>query len=129
MRLLWTLTTTALGLFAVLGAMDAAAAVPVPEWTPCTTVLSPAGEGRRAYVRLNCNGCHGDHGKGGMGPAIAGEGDDVSEVLPNGSDEGMPSYKGKLCANDIANLKAYLRTQGGSKEPSFLNWWEANPTE
>jgi cytochrome c551 len=126
MRFLWTVMSAALGLLAVPGVVNTAVAA---EWNTCSAVLSAAGEGRRAYVRLNCNGCHGEHGKGGMGPAIAGEGDDVSEVVPNGSDEGMPSYRGKLCPGDLANLKAYLRTQGGRSEPTFLNWWEANPTE
>lgn len=130
MRLLPTVISTALGLLAVSGMVDSAvAATPVPEWTKCSTMLNAAGEGRRAYLRLNCNSCHGDHGDGGMGPAIAGEGDDVAEVVPNGSDEGMPSYNGKLCPTDVSNLVAYLRTQGRADEPTFLNWWEANPTE
>lgn len=70
---------------------------------------SAAIQGRRAYLRLNCYGCHGDYAQGGtMGPNVQGDGGDVSEAL--GGDGGMPSFTNALCPNDATNLAAYLNT-------------------
>jgi mono/diheme cytochrome c family protein len=94
----------------------------------CTPpVLTPAEEGRRAYLRLNCYGCHGMRGTGGMGPRIIGE-DDVGVVL-EGSDSGMPSFRNALCPNDLNYLSAYLRSLGTRKEPTFTHWWEPIPSQ
>ena len=89
--------------------------------------LDAVGEGRRAYLRLNCYGCHGMTGAGGMGPKIAGEGGDVSEVV-NGGGDSMPSFKNYLCPNDAANLTAYVNVQGTAAEPVWLDWWNAIPS-
>ena len=95
-----------------------------------TPVLSAAEEGRRAYLRLNCNVCHGGNGHGAtMAPSIAGkELGDIQEAMIYGKDGGMPSFKNYICGNDAANIAAYLQTLGRSNEPKFLNWWEPNPS-
>lgn len=95
-----------------------------------TASLTPAQEGRRAYLRLNCYSCHGDSGLGGMGPNIRGEGGGVKDVVPNGSDGGMPGFSDYLCANDLDYLQAYLNSLGSrTPAPSFLHWWEQTPCE
>ena len=75
-------------------------------------------DGRRAYIRLNCVSCHGQDGTGGMGPNIAGSGDDVAEAV-NG-EGAMPSYAGFLCPNDVVDLQAYLSSI--SKTAKYLDW-------
>ncbi len=66
-------------------------------------------------------------GAGGMGPKIAGEGGDVGEAI-NGEGSGMPSFKNYLCPNDVAYLTAYVNAQGTSKEPVWMDWWNAIPS-
>lgn len=107
--------------------------------TASTTITTPptcitptqdaAGEGRRAYMRMNCYSCHGNDAHGGsMGPSLVGEADETGEAVLNGEGEGMPSFKNNLCPNDIANLKAYLQLLDTGTEPSFVRWWEPNPS-
>lgn len=84
--------------------------------------------GRRAFMRLNCNVCHSITGHGGtMGPSLVGRGDDVSDSVPNGEDNGMPAFKKYLCPTDIANLTAYVNSLGTNGTPDFTDWWVANP--
>ena len=82
-------------------------------------------QGRRAYLRLNCYGCHGDYAQGGtMAPGVQGKGSDVQEAVTQGED-GMPSFASALCANDIPNLQAYLnnaKTLQTNKTPQLLDW-------
>ena len=86
--------------------------------------LSPAGEGRRAYLKYNCYGCHGPRAAGGMGPNIQhAEAGDLSEAVLEGEDGGMPSFRRIVTATDIANLGAYLRSIGTTSEPTFNDWW------
>jgi hypothetical protein len=63
-----------------------------------------------------------------MGPSLVGEADETGEAVLNGEGEGMPSFKNNLCPNDIANLKAYLQLLDTGTEPSFVRWWEPNPS-
>lgn len=92
--------------------------------------LTPAGEGRRAYLRYNCYGCHGMRGGGGMGPNIArGEAEDLGEAVMEGKGGGMPSYRGIVSSTDISNLSAYLSSIGTPNEPTFNDWWVLAPTK
>jgi len=84
--------------------------------------------GRRAFMRLNCSVCHSANGQGGtMGPSLVGRGDDVSDSVPNGEDNGMPAFKKYLCPTDIANLTAYVNSLGTKGSPDFTDWWVAHP--
>jgi mono/diheme cytochrome c family protein len=95
-----------------------------PAAAAATAPLSPAGEGRRAYLKYNCYGCHGPRAAGGMGPNIQhAESGDLSEAVLEGEDGGMPSYSRIVTATDIANLGAYLRSIGTTSEPRFNDWW------
>jgi cytochrome c551 len=105
-----------------------------------TAKLSPAGEGRRVYMKLNCYGCHGIRGAGGMGPSLredetdegrsrreVGETDELAEKVLHGAEEGMPKFSRYVDQTDIANLTAYIRSLGGPNEPVFDVWWKKNP--
>lgn len=100
-----------------------------PAATPAAvTRLSAEGEGRRAYLKFNCYGCHGMGATGGMGPNIVGaESGDVSEAVLQGKDEGMPSYRRIATSADVNNLAAYLRSIGTAREPKFNDWWVTIP--
>lgn len=91
--------------------------------------LNAAGEGRRAWLRLNCYGCHGDNAVGGMGPNIQhSEFGDVREAMAGDAREGgMRSFTGIAKSNDAANIAAYLATIGTKQEPKWLDWWNAKP--
>ena len=89
----------------------------------------PVTEGRRAWLKFNCYGCHGDNGAGGMGPKVQhAEAGDVSEAMTGDAREGgMRSFKGIATATDAANIAAYLATIGRASEPKWLDWWDAVP--
>ncbi len=91
--------------------------------------LNAVGEGRRAWLKLNCYGCHGDNASGGMGPNIQhGEFGDVSQAMAGDAREGgMRSYTGIAKSNDAANIAPYLATIGTAREPKWLDWWNAKP--
>lgn len=111
-----TLKVTA-GLVCVLATINSAQA------------LGPEGEGRRAYLKYNCYGCHGMRAEGGMGPNIRG-GDDVAEAVREGEDGGMRSYASIITSTmEINNLSAYLRSIGTAREPRFNDWWVPIPTK
>ena len=77
------------------------------------------GEGKRYFFWFNCNGCHGQGG-GGMGPALmdarwryGSEPQRVFESIAGGRPNGMPSYRGKIPAQQVWQLVAYVRALGG----------------
>lgn len=158
MRVIQTLNCAALGLMLIVGGIGAARAdrpktggtysekgssrtgtgggssvAADPKLTTPPQCITPtqdaAGEGRRAFMRMNCYSCHGMGGHGGaMGPSLVGEADETAEAVTQGEGEGMPSFKNNLCPNDLANLTAYLRLLGTGSEPTFVNWWESHPS-
>lgn len=96
--------------------------------------LTPAEEGRRAFLANNCYGCHGGRAGGGsfgfVAPEFRGEGaelGDLIEVLREGGDRGMPPFP-NLTATDANNLYAYFQSLRTPAEPTFNLWWEAVPT-
>ncbi len=127
MRVLPNIVRTALGIILLAGGIEAVQAADPNCMTP---TLDAAGEGRRAFMRLNCYSCHGGSGHGGtMGPSLVGEAAEVADAVPNGEDGGMPPFKNYLCANDIANLTAYIQSLGTSTEPKFTEWWIPVPQQ
>ncbi len=129
MRNLNTLATSALCLLGT--SLGALAAGPTPaslQQSATAALLSPAGEGRRAYLKLNCYSCHGMFATGAMGPNIVhAEKGDVSEAVMQGQEGGMPSYKAYATTTDVNNLTAYLASIGTASEPVFMDWWKKNP--
>ncbi len=97
--------------------------------TTAVTALDAAGEGRRLYLRLNCYGCHGMAGQGGMGRALGGRNLSASFVTIwiNAGPNGMPVYRGQVSPTDISNITTYLNSIGTPAEPTFNRWWQTNP--
>lgn len=76
-------------------------------------------QGQQLYSQMNCVGCHA-HGGGGMGPALmdnewryGGRIDQIAATIAEGRPNGMPAWKGKLTADQIWDLAAYVRTLSG----------------
>ena len=110
------------------------AAVPLGELAgglPPTTTLAmanpsgdtPAAEarGKLLYRAMNCAGCHGYDGSGGMGPPLSdsywrygGAPVQVYKTLYEGRPQGMPAWGAALPASDLWAVVAYVRTLGGS---------------
>jgi len=93
--------------------------------------LSPAGEGRRVYLRENCYGCHGGRAGGGMGPNFRDNRPlpaDVVSAVQTGVSTGMPSYPA-LTTVDIQNLTAYFQSLRTTSEPTWVRWWETVPSQ
>jgi cytochrome c oxidase cbb3-type subunit 3 len=86
------------------------------------------GQGRQLFNRMNCAGCHGDHGGGGMGPSLRdvdwmyGDGDaQMFSSIAEGRRHGMPSWGVKLNDDDIWKIVAYIksfRTRNEIQPPS-----------
>jgi mono/diheme cytochrome c family protein len=128
-----TMSTAATLLACSLGATAQAQRAPAPARpallaTAEPALLSPAGEGRRRYLALNCYVCHGMYAGGAMAPAIAhAEKGDVQEAVMQGEDTGMPSFARYVTQTDINDLTAYLQSIGGPNEPVFMDWWVKIP--
>jgi cytochrome c oxidase cbb3-type subunit 3 len=75
------------------------------------------GDGRQLFRRMNCSGCHGDHGGGGMGPSLRDEDwlygnvdAQVFDSIAHGRSNGMPSWGTKLNQDQIWKLVAYIKS-------------------
>jgi cytochrome c oxidase cbb3-type subunit 2 len=78
--------------------------------------------GEQVY-KQNCEACHGDDGKGGIGPSLQDtiwlnkEGDisdgQIYAIISNGTPNGMPPYAGQLDGNKIWALVSYIRHEQG----------------
>jgi cytochrome c oxidase cbb3-type subunit 3 len=75
--------------------------------------------GQTLYTQMNCVGCH-SHGGGGMGPPLmddqwryGGRIDQIATSIAEGRPNGMPSWRGKLTADQIWELAAYVRSMAG----------------
>jgi cytochrome c oxidase cbb3-type subunit 3 len=75
------------------------------------------GEGRALYMGMNCAGCHGPAGGGGIGPPFADQdwiyGEDpenIVESILQGRPNGMPSFAGRLPAESAWKIAAYVST-------------------
>src|SRR5262245_47695056 len=88
--------------------------------------------GRRVFLRENCYICHGGRAGGGMCPSLRDrrpDESDVREFVLNGSPSGMPSFRGRVTPQEIADLAAYFESLRTPEEPTFTHWWEAVPTQ
>ena len=78
------------------------------------------GEGQRLYRWMNCSGCHGPAGGGGMAPSLMdakwryGSGmADIVRTIDTGRPNGMPSFHNRLTGQQMWQLAAYVRTLSG----------------
>lgn len=81
-------------------------------------------EGRRLFMRMNCAGCHGDHGGGGMGPSLRdaawlyGSADArIADSIAAGRAHGMPAWGRMLTAAQVWKLVAYISSMRTEREP------------
>ena len=95
-------------------------------------VLNPYGkddavsvtEGRRLFVRMNCSGCHGGRGGGGMGPSLrdvtwlyGNRDDQIFDTIAQGRAHGMPAWGTRLPAGEIWKLVSYIQSMDTPLEP------------
>ena len=95
---------------------------------PYASDKTAMGQGRQLFNRMNCAGCHGDHGGGGMGPSLRdvdwlyGSSDaQVFSSIAEGRAHGMPSWGVKMNDDDIWKIVAYIksfRTRNEIQPPS-----------
>jgi cytochrome c oxidase cbb3-type subunit 3 len=102
--------------------LEAGAAPGVPSDEP--TLSNPlandpaaARDGRQLYNAMNCAGCHGALGGGGIGPPFAdadwiygGEPGQIFASVAQGRPNGMPSFGGRLPAESIWRIVAYVQS-------------------
>lgn len=87
-----------------------------------------AGDGKareegEALFEANCRSCHGEKGKGGVGPVLAGKhpwkyggaDGDLFRTISGGREGGMPSFEGTLGRDRVWKAVAYLRSLEGGK--------------
>ena len=91
-----------------------------PQQGDYSTSAFHIGEGQRLYAWMNCAGCHGPHGGGGMGPSFMdGQwryGSSMAEIvrtIDGGRPNGMPSFHNRLTGQQMWQLAAYVRSLGG----------------
>ena len=82
-------------------------------------------EGERLFGQMNCEGCHGHGGGGGIAPALMdsewlyGSGlTDIERTILAGSARGMPSFKDKLTRPQVWQLVGYVRSLSGNAPSS-----------
>lgn len=85
-------------------------------------------EGQELYKQLNCYGCHGMRGGGGMGPNLTdnawqtGDGSDMSLLTQIRDGRGkMPAYKEVITDDQAWKLIAFIRTLYKG-DPSKVTW-------
>ena len=114
--------------------MEAITAVPlgVPvdaaQGTPATATANPYGtspqavqQGHELFIRMNCAGCHGYQGKGGMGPDLTdtywrygGTPVLIFKSIYEGRPQGMPAWNPALPPDEIWKLTAFIESLGGA---------------
>jgi cytochrome c551 len=104
-----------------------ASCLAAPLMAPTGASAASVTGGRVAWLRLNCNGCHGDNAGGGMGPNIRGkESHDIYTAMTGDKRSGgMRSYVGvkEFLPTDPDDIAAYLATIGKLNEPKWHTWW------
>lgn len=78
-------------------------------------------QGHHLYVRMNCAGCHGYAGQGGIGPPLAdrywrygGAPVSIFKSIYEGRPQGMPAWNPGLPPSEIWKIVAWIQSLGGS---------------
>lgn len=78
-------------------------------------------DGQRLFGKMNCAGCHGYTGKGGMGPDLTdghwrygGTPVQIFKSIYEGRPQGMPAWGRALPQRSIWELTSYIESLGGS---------------
>lgn len=82
-------------------------------------------QGKALYIKMNCAGCHGYGGGGGIGPALkdgywryGGAPVDVFKSIYEGRAQGMPAWSQALPPREIWKIAAYIESLGGTYDAS-----------
>lgn len=95
-----------------------------PKWQPNPYAgnAQAVKEGQALYVGMNCHGCHGALGGGGIGPPLAdgewiygGHASQIYQSIAQGRPNGMPVFGDRLPAEVIWRIVAYVESLGGSE--------------
>jgi cytochrome c oxidase cbb3-type subunit 3 len=88
---------------------------------------SAVAEGQQLFSWMNCVGCHA-HGGGGMGPPLmdnqwryGGSMQQIAATIVEGRPNGMPSFRGKLTADQVWKLAAYVRSLSGQQSKDVVS--------
>ena len=81
-------------------------------------------QGHRLYMAMNCAGCHGYKGEGGMGPKLTdtywrygGTPAQIYQTLVEGRPQGMPAWGRALPPVKLWELTAFVSSLGGGVPP------------
>lgn len=81
-------------------------------------------DGKRLFTAMNCAGCHGYTGAGGMGPPLndhywryGGAPAQIYKSLYEGRPKGMPAWGRALPADQLWKLTAFVSSLGGGVPP------------
>lgn len=103
-------------------ALEAGAAPGVPSdernlANPFADDPTAARDGQQLYNAMNCTGCHGARGGGGIGPPFAdadwiygGAPGQIFASVAQGRPNGMPSFGGRLPAESIWRIVSYVQS-------------------
>ena len=99
-----------------------------PKKNPYTGNAAAIAEGKELYKKMNCYGCHGMQGGGGMGPSLidetwkTGNGSDLSllEQIQEGKAQ-MPPFKTVVNDDQAWKLIAYIRSLYKG-DPTKITW-------
>lgn len=94
----------------------------LPRTNPLGSGAETLRDGERLYHWMNCAGCH-FGGGGGIGPPLmddkwiyGGEPAQIYDTIVNGRANGMPAYGGRLAADEIWRIVAYVETLNPDRE-------------
>lgn len=92
------------------------------------TAASALDEGRQLFTILNCGGCHGEMGVGGVAPSLrddtwqhGGTDEQIFTSIAHGRSFGMPAWGTLIPEADIWKLVAYIRTLRPSESSQVLS--------
>lgn len=106
-----------------LGDLAGSAETSLPDEMPNPLEHDASGvnEGKQLFGRMNCAGCHGYTGKGGMGPDLTdahwrygGTPVQIFKSIYEGRPQGMPAWGRALPQRSIWQLTSYIESLGGS---------------
>jgi len=99
----------------MLLAAESEGSVPAPssrQRPPDPQPMSLAGDGRQLFLK-NCAHCHGPDARGDEGPDLHNidwTDEQIAARIRNGKKGQMPAFGGKLSAEDISKIVAYVQT-------------------
>jgi cytochrome c oxidase cbb3-type subunit III len=107
-----------------VGPIPGGGSPPVGAANPLAHDQAALAQGRKLFVRYNCDGCHGGHAGGGMGPSLRDQdwlyGDSDAQVfdsISQGRGNGMPAWGTKLPQEQIWQIVTYVKSLRSPQEP------------